>query len=77
MSAPERWFKKLSARVAAKLPSGLASAMDAFYLPSRYPDALPGGLSNESPTAAQAREALRPARKTLETCKKEGPGRTG
>ena len=68
-------LKKLPARIATKLPPGLANSMDAFYLPSRYPDALPGGLPGGNPTAAQAREAMRLARKTLEACRKEsGPG---
>jgi len=77
MSAPDRWysFAEEDLRIAMRLPPGLASSMDAFYLPSRYPDALPGSLPDGNPTAAQAREALRLARKTLEACRKEpGPG---
>lgn len=67
-------LKKVPARIALKLPAGLAGAMDAFYLPSRYPDTLPGSLPDGNPTAAQAREALRLARRTLEACRKEsGP----
>jgi HEPN domain-containing protein len=68
-------LKKLPARIATRLPPGLASSMDAFYLPSRYPDSLPGSLPDANPTAAQARDALRLARKALEACRKEsGPG---
>jgi HEPN domain-containing protein len=44
---------------------GLRAALrrlDRFYLPSRYPDALPGGLETGLPLEADASEALATAR---------------
>jgi HEPN domain-containing protein len=39
--------------------------LDRFYIPTRYPDALPGTLSEGLPDADDAEEALEVARKVL------------
>ena len=44
--------------------------LDRFYIPTRYPDALPGTLSNALPGQAEAQEALAMARQTFERVKK-------
>lgn len=56
----------------ALLPSnlmGTASAslllLDRFYIPTRYPDAIPGALSAALPNKTDAQEALELARYTL------------
>ena len=40
--------------------------MDRFYIPTRYPDALPGSLPEGLPGVEDAREALEVTRRTLE-----------
>lgn len=40
--------------------------LDRFYIPTRYPDALPGALSEGLPTEADATEALAIARQVWE-----------
>ena len=40
-------------------------ALDRFYLPTRYPDVLPGSPSEISPGEAEAKEALGLAREVL------------
>ena len=50
---------------ALKLSDALQSELrllDRFYIPSRYPDALPGMLEDGMPTEADARESLVAAR---------------
>ncbi len=41
--------------------------LDRFYIPTRYPDALPGSLPEGLPTSKDAVEALALARQVLET----------
>jgi len=41
--------------------------LDRFYIPTRYPDALPGGFEEGLPTAEDAREALDTAARLLRT----------
>ncbi len=41
--------------------------LDRFYIPTRYPDALPGSLPEGLPTYEDAVEALTVARQVLET----------
>jgi HEPN domain-containing protein len=40
--------------------------LDRFYIPTRYPDALPGTLPEGMPAQKDAEEALNLARETLE-----------
>jgi HEPN domain-containing protein len=40
--------------------------LDRFYIPTRYPDALPGSLSEGLPTQQDAEEALAVARQVLQ-----------
>lgn len=40
--------------------------LDRFYIPSRYPDALPGSLPDGLPTRQDAKEALATARQVLD-----------
>ncbi|MBM3673904.1 MAG: HEPN domain-containing protein [Actinobacteria bacterium] len=40
-------------------------ALDQFYIPTRYPDALPGGIPAEAYTASQSAGALATAREVL------------
>ena len=42
-----------------------AQLMDRFYIPTRYPDAIPGTLSEGLPNAADAQESLVIARQVL------------
>lgn len=39
--------------------------LDEFYIPTRYPDAIPGGLSSGFPDEKDARQAIEVARKIL------------
>lgn len=39
--------------------------IDEFYIPTRYPDAIPGGLRGGSPDAQDAKKALETAAKVL------------
>jgi HEPN domain-containing protein len=41
-------------------------SLDRFYVPTRYPDALPGALPEGLPTESHAREALETARQVIE-----------
>jgi len=41
-------------------------SLDQYYLPTRYPDSLPGGVPHEVYTDAQAREATRVAQEVLD-----------
>jgi HEPN domain-containing protein len=45
--------------------------LDRFYIPTRYPDALPGMLPEGLPSEKDAREALSTAKEVLEIVKKE------
>lgn len=45
-----------------------ALALDVLYQPSRYPDALPGGVPGELFTATQAAQALERARRIVAAC---------
>jgi HEPN domain-containing protein len=44
-------------------------SLDRFYIPTRYPDALPGALPEGLPNEADAQEALAKAQQVLDTCK--------
>ena len=41
--------------------------LDRFYIPTRYPDALPGSLEDGLPDKEEARESLELAKKVLES----------
>jgi HEPN domain-containing protein len=43
------------------------NALDAYYIPTRYPDALPGSLTESLPGKDEAEEALATARNVFET----------
>jgi HEPN domain-containing protein len=69
--APPRTHRM--ADLLALLPAGLLSELsdplgllDRFYIPTRYPDALPGTLPEGLPGERDAREALDMARQALE-----------
>lgn len=49
----------------------MAKKLDLYYIPTRYPDALPEGAPFEYYTQAQAKEALNFASKILDAAKKE------
>jgi HEPN domain-containing protein len=56
---------ELLARVDVSLAEDLKQALrrlDRFYIPSRYPDALPGTLEEGMPTQADAESAIQSAR---------------
>lgn len=42
--------------------------IDEFYIPTRYPDGIPGGLSNRLSNEADAKEALDIAEKVVQVC---------
>lgn len=46
-----------------------ARKLDGFYMPSRYPDAIPFGVPYERYTEEKAREALEWARQILNDCR--------
>ena len=63
----------LMADLLPRLPVGLLDTLqdsllglDRFYIPTRYPDALPGTLADGLPGHRDAQEALATARQTLE-----------
>jgi len=45
-------------------------ALDRFYIPTRYPDALPGSLPDGIPSDGDAKEAIEVAREVLQRAKK-------
>lgn len=47
----------------------LGGELDQYYVPTRYPDALPGIVPSDAFSAAQARAALRAANKILKWAK--------
>ena len=54
--------------VSAKIVGDMAEEillMDRFYIPTRYPDALPGSLEEGLPNQQEAQEALNTATKVL------------
>ena len=55
---PAEWF--------AEVRADLVEKMDDYYLPTRYPDALPGTLPEDLPGNAEAEEAVALARIVLE-----------
>jgi len=59
---PPTWFADL--RVA------LSEIMDSYYLPTRYPDALPGTLPEGLPDQGDAEEATALARKVFEQARR-------
>lgn len=56
-----------------QLPTGVFAStldiqlLDRFYIPTRYPDALPGSLPEGLPTADDANETISVARQVLDT----------
>jgi HEPN domain-containing protein len=50
----------------ARFPEGL-DTLDAFYIPTRYPDALPGTLPSGLPGTTEAQETVEIAREVLAT----------
>ena len=59
---PTKWFGDVRA--------SLIETMDDYYIPTRYPDALPGTLPEGLPGKPEAEEAIALARKVLEEVKK-------
>jgi len=59
---PEAWFSDARA--------DLIETMDDYYIPTRYPDALPGTLPEGLPGKPEAEEAIVLARKVVEEVKK-------
>jgi HEPN domain-containing protein len=55
---PEGWF--------VDLRSDLREILDDYYLPTRYPDAVPGTLPTGLPAEEEAREAIELARKLFQ-----------
>ncbi len=55
---PTEWFGDVRA--------SLIETMDDYYIPTRYPDALPGTLPEGLPGKSEAEEAIALARKVLE-----------
>ena len=45
--------------------------LDLYYIPPRYPDALPQGIGNDFFTSEQAQQAIELAEQVLEYCKTE------
>lgn len=44
--------------------------LDQYYIPTRYPDGVPGTLGEEQPSETHARDALVRARKIVKACRK-------
>ncbi len=68
------------AELVARLPQIVAAALpatttdlDAYYVPTRYPDALPGMLPTGLPTESDAREAFNIAQQVLKTIEHHTP----
>lgn len=49
--------------------AGKAQALDKFYIPTRYPNALPGGIPAQSYTPGESARALADAEAILEACR--------
>ncbi len=50
--------------------AALTETMDSYYLPARYPDALPGTLPERLPEKADAEEAIELARQVWEDARR-------
>ncbi len=48
--------------------------LDRFYIPVRYPDAIPGSLPDGLPSREDAQEALATARRVMEEVIRQKPG---
>jgi HEPN domain-containing protein len=59
---PSEWFTELRAELIEK--------MDDYYIPTRYPDALPGTLPQGLPGKMEAEEALGLARQVMDEVKR-------
>lgn len=46
------------------------NALEIYYIPTRYPDAMPGSLAESLPGQEEAKEALATARKVFEITRK-------
>jgi len=69
MSESDRWltFARQDLRMAELAAIAVElQLLDRFYIPTRYPDALPGILPEGLPDAQDAAQALDLARQTLE-----------
>jgi len=69
MSESDRWltFARQDLRMAELTAIAVElQLLDRFYIPTRYPDALPGSLPEGLPDAQDAAQALDLARQTLE-----------
>jgi HEPN domain-containing protein len=50
----------------ARLQAELARVLDKYYIPTRYPNGLPGGIPSQAYTADDARQAIAAAVRVLE-----------
>jgi HEPN domain-containing protein len=48
------------------------SLLDRFYIPTRYPNGLPGGIPSESFSAKDSEEAMRAAKEIIDTVASKG-----
>jgi HEPN domain-containing protein len=55
--------------------AGDLRSLESFYMPTRYPDAVPGSLPEALPGEREAGEALATARKVLDVVRGRGCGR--
>lgn len=51
---------------------GRGSLLDRFYIPTRYPSGLPGGIPSESFNEKDADEAMRAAKDIIDAVKRKG-----
>jgi len=58
-------MQRLPAEHSAGLRDDLSTQLDDFYIPTRYPDAIPGAMPEGLPNAEDAREALEVAEETF------------
>lgn len=69
-SVAELWREVAGEDPALLVLQGTAAHLDTFYIPTRYPDALPGGVPAHAYDLASAERAVSAATVIVETCRK-------
>ncbi len=67
--ALQELLKHIPSECLARLPENLSLKMDDYYIPTRYPDAIPGSLADGLPDRSDAEQALAIAKAVIDAVK--------